>query len=218
MSFLSSENPKRSSKSLKFKGQWLRLWKNTVINKSRSGCVSAITRAINKVTEHVNLNSDAKEIQRIYEFKLQNAIQNIRKIKAKLHEVVIDKKESENIFNFSTGQEFRIFQIRKSIHGFTHQFTNVNTQKTNSGNRCRCSHADHSVHTTRSTKHHLFFNSFYSGKQNFGDNSSINVRPAPKSLNSHASSSNLLSYASSLFSNSHSSKKSSSGTMFRILS
>ena len=60
MSFLSSENPKRSSKSLEFKGQWLRLWQNTVINKSRSGCVSAITRAINKVTEHVNLNSDAK--------------------------------------------------------------------------------------------------------------------------------------------------------------
>ena len=69
-----------------------------------------MTRVINKLTEHVNLNSDVKEIQR-YEFKLQNAIQNIRTITAKLHEVVIDKKEQENIINFCTEQEFRFIQI-----------------------------------------------------------------------------------------------------------
>ena len=39
-----------------------------------------MTRVINKLTEQINLNSDVKEIQR-YQFKLQNAIQNIRDIR-----------------------------------------------------------------------------------------------------------------------------------------
>ena len=69
-----------------------------------------MTRVINKLTEHINLNSDVKEIQ-CYEFKLQNAIQNIRTITAKLHEVVIDEKEQENIIHFCTEQEFRFIQI-----------------------------------------------------------------------------------------------------------
>ena len=73
-----------------------------------------MTRVINKLTEQINLNSDVKEIQR-YEFKLQNAIQNIRDITAKLHEVVIDEKEQENVLNFCAEQEFRVIQIRKSI-------------------------------------------------------------------------------------------------------
>ena len=55
-----------------------------------------MTRVINKLSEQINLNSDVKEIQ-CYEFKLQNAIQNISDIKAKLHEVVIDQKERENV-------------------------------------------------------------------------------------------------------------------------
>ena len=59
-----------------------------------------------------------KEIQR-FEFKLQTAIQNIRDNTAKLHEVVIDKKELENILNFCTEQEFRVIQIRKSINNYT---------------------------------------------------------------------------------------------------
>ena len=74
-----------------------------------------MTRVINKLTEQINLNSDVKEIQR-YEFKLQNAIQNIRDITAKLHEVVIDEKEQENVLNFCAEQEFRVIQIRKSIN------------------------------------------------------------------------------------------------------
>ena len=92
-----------------------------------------------------------------------------------------------------------------------HQFTNVNIQKSNSGNRSRRSQTDHSVHTTRSSKHHLLSipNPSCTGKQNFGDNSSIIVRSAPKSLNSQGSSSSRSSYASSHFSNSSSSKKSS---------
>ena len=131
-----------------------------------------------------------KEIQRS-EFKLQKAIQNIRDITAKLHKVVTDEKELENILNFCTEQEFRVIQIRKSIKNYTYQFTNVNIQKSNSGNRSRRSHTDHSVHTPRSSKHHLLSNPnpSYTGKQNFGDNSSINVRSAPKSLNSQGSSS-----------------------------
>ena len=60
-----------------------------------------------------------KEIQR-YEFILQTAIQNIRDITAKLHEVVIDEKELENILNFCTEHEFRVIQIRKSINNYTH--------------------------------------------------------------------------------------------------
>ena len=42
------------------------------------------------------------------------------------------------------------------------------------------------VRTTRSMKHHLLPNPSpsYSAKQNFDENSSINVKPAPKSLNS----------------------------------
>ena len=48
-----------------------------------------MTRVIKKLKEHSNLNSNnLKEIQR-YEFKLQNAIQNIS-----LPEVVLDVKEN----------------------------------------------------------------------------------------------------------------------------
>ena len=86
MSFLSLENPKCCSKSLKFPNDndYLneKIWS---LKKSRSGYVSSMTRVINKLTEQINLNSDVKEIQR-YEFKLQNAIQNIRDITTKLHE------------------------------------------------------------------------------------------------------------------------------------
>ena len=115
MSFLSSENPKRSSKSLKFpKDNDYLNEKIRSLKKSRSGYVSAMTRVINKLTEHINLNSDVKEIQH-YEFKLQNAIQNIRDITTKLHEVIIDEKERENILNFCTEQKFRVIQIRKTI-------------------------------------------------------------------------------------------------------
>ena len=53
-------------------------------------------------------------------------------------------------------------------------------------------------------------NPSYTGNQNFGDNSSINVRSAPKSLNSQGRSSSRSSYASSHFSDSGSSKKGSS--------
>ena len=151
-----------------------------------------------------------KEIQR-YEFILQTAIQNIRDITAKLHEVVIDEKELENILNFCTEQEFRVIQIRKSINNYTHQFTNVNIQKSNSFNRSRRNHTDHSVHTARYTKHHLLSNTnlFYSGQHYFGETSSINVRAATKFLNYHGSSPSRSSQSSSHFSNGSSRKSSS---------
>ena len=98
-----------------------------------------MTRVINKLTEHINLNSDVREIQR-YQFKLQNAIQNIYDTAAKLHEVVIDGKERQNILNFCTEQESRVTQIRKSINNYTHQFTNNKIQKSNSSNRSGRSH------------------------------------------------------------------------------
>ena len=167
------------------------------LKKCRSGYVSALTRVINNLTEHINLISDVKEIQR-YDFKLQNTIQSILDITAKLHEVIIDKKELENILNFCTEQEFRVIQIHKSIKNFTHQFINVNIKKSNSSNRSRRSHTVHSVHTPQSSKHHLLSNPnpSYTDKQNFGDNSSINIRSAPKSSNSQGSSSSRSSYAS----------------------
>ena len=170
-----------------------------------------MTRVINKLLKYINLNSDIKEIQR-YEFKLKRAMQSIRDNTAKLHKVVIDEKELENILNFCTEQEFRVIQIRKSINNYTHKFTSVNTEKRNSSNKSRCSHTDHSVHSAQSTKHHILSNSnpSYIGKQNFGDNSNIKVRTPPKSLISHANSSSRLSYASSHFSDIGSSKKSSS--------
>ena len=97
MSFLKSENPKRSSKSLKFpKDNDYLNEKMMSLKKSRPEFVSTMTRVINKLTEHIDLNSDGKEIQS-YEFKLQTAIQNICDITAMLQEVVTDEKERENI-------------------------------------------------------------------------------------------------------------------------
>ena len=73
MSFLSSENPKCSSKSFKFpKNNDYLNEKIRSLKKSRSGYVSAITRVINKLIDRINLSLDVKEIQR-YEFKLQSA-------------------------------------------------------------------------------------------------------------------------------------------------
>ena len=83
--------------------------------KSRSGYVSTLTKVINKLIEHINLNSDIDCTKR-YEIKLQNAIKNIRDITAKLHEVVKDEKEIHNLLNLSTEQEFRVIQIRKSLN------------------------------------------------------------------------------------------------------
>ena len=143
---------------------------------------------------------------------MQGAIQNICDITAKSRDVVIDKKKREKILNFCTEQEFRVIQIRKSINNYAHQFTNANIQKSNSCNRSRRNHTDSSVHTTRSTKHRLLPNPSYSAKHNFGKNSSNNLRPAPKSLNSHGSSSSRSSHTSSHTSNSGSIKKSSSNS------
>ena len=71
---MSSENPKRPSILLKFP--------------KNNDCV-----------ECLNLNSDMKEMQR-FKLKLLNAIQNNRDITTKLHEVVIDKKETRKHFKF----------------------------------------------------------------------------------------------------------------------
>ena len=100
-----------------------------------------------------------------------------RDITGELREVIIDEKERENILNFCTEREFRVIHIRKSKNNYTHQFTNVNIQKSNSGNRSRCNHTDHSVHTTRSAKHLLRKpKPCYSAKHNLGENSSINPK------------------------------------------
>ena len=113
------------------------------------------------------------------------------------------------MIKFCTEQEFRVIQICKFIKNYMHQFTNVNTKK-NYSNRSRCNH----TLTTRSTKHHFLSspNLSYTRKQNFADNSIIKVRPAPKSLNFQGCNSSWLSYTSSNFSNSRSSKKSSLGS------
>ena len=53
-------------------------------------------------------------------------------------------------------------------------------QKKKSGNTSRRSHTDHSVHATRSTKHHFLssLNRSYTDKQTSGDNSSVKIIPA----------------------------------------
>ena len=108
-----------------------------------------MTSVINKFTEHINLkryvmNFNCKTQCRT--FVIDSTV--------KLHEVIIDKKELENILNLCTEQKFRVIQICKSMNSYTHQITSVNTEKSNSVNRSRCNHTDHSVHATKTAKHH----------------------------------------------------------------
>ena len=117
----------------------------------------------------------------------------------------LEKPErSRKSLKFPKDNDYVNETIRSLKKNYTHP-TNVNIQKSNSGDRSRRRHTDHSVHTPRSSKHHLLSNadSSYTDKQNFGDNSSINLRSPTKSLNSSRS-----SYVSSKFGNSDSSKKS----------
>ena len=173
-----------------------------------------MTSVINKFTEYINLkryvmNFNCKTQCRT--FVIDSTV--------KLHEVVIDKKELENILNLCTEQKFRVIQICRSMNNYTHQITSVNTEKSNSGNRSRCNHTDHSVHATKTAKHHHLsnLNQCYTGKQTSGDNSRIKVRPAPKSLNSHGSSSIQSLCASPHLSNSGSSKKTSASHVLNPL-
>ena len=124
----------------------------------------------------------------------------------------LEKPErSRKSLKFPKDNDYVNETIRSLKKNYTHP-TNVNIQKSNSGDRSRRRHTDHSVHTPRSSKHHLLSNadSSYTDKQNFGDNSSINLRSPTKSLNSQGSSSSRSSYVSSNFGNSGSSKKSCS--------
>ena len=74
MSLFSYHNRERSSKSLQFPNDDDYLQdKIRQFRKSRSGYVSTLTKVINKLTEHINLNSDIDCIKR-YEIKLENAI------------------------------------------------------------------------------------------------------------------------------------------------
>ena len=74
MSLFSYQNRERSSKSLQFPNDDDYLQdKIRQFRKSRSGYVSTLTKVINKLTEHISLNSDIDCIKR-YEIKLENAI------------------------------------------------------------------------------------------------------------------------------------------------
>ena len=74
MSLFSYQNRERSSKSLQFPNDDDYLQdKIRQFRKSRSGYVSTLTKVINKLTEHINLNSDIDCIKRC-EIKLENAI------------------------------------------------------------------------------------------------------------------------------------------------
>ena len=74
MSLFSYQNRERSSKSLQFPNDDDYLQdKIRQFRKSRSGYVSTLTKVINKLIEHISLNSDIDCIKR-YEIKLENAI------------------------------------------------------------------------------------------------------------------------------------------------
>ena len=74
MSLFSYQNRERSSKLLQFPNDDDYLQdKIRQFRKSRSGYVSTLTKVINKLTEHISLNSDIDCIKR-YEIKLENAI------------------------------------------------------------------------------------------------------------------------------------------------
>ena len=124
--------------------------------KSRSGYASTLTKVINELTEHINLNSDIDCIKRC-EIKLQNAIKNIRDITTKLHEVVKDENEIQNLLNFCTEQEFRVIQIRKSLNEHTHNVTigtlgnNLNKAKVSKSSNSHKIHSTHSVHSFKSS-------------------------------------------------------------------
>ena len=74
MTLFSYQNQELSSKSLQFPNDnnYLRE-KIRQFKKSRSGYISTLTKVIDKLTNHINLNSNIDCIKR-YESKLQNAI------------------------------------------------------------------------------------------------------------------------------------------------
>ena len=182
--------------------------------KSRSGYVSTLTKVINKLIEHINLNSDIDCTKR-YEIKLQNAIKNIRDITAKLHEVVKDEKEIQNLLNFCTEQEFRVIQIRKSLNEHKHNVTigtlgnNLNKTKVSKSSSSHKIHSTHSVHSFKSSPIPSKF--VHNNEQCNRENSSL-CQPFPlrKSLNYHVSFSSRSSKNSSQSSSSRSSYEKSS--------
>ena len=157
MSLLSYENQESSSKLLQFlNGNGYLQKKIRQMKKIRSAYVSASTKVIIKLTEHIHSNSDMDCIK-LYEIALQNAIKIIRDITTKLHNVVKDKKETQNLLNFCTVQEFRVLKIRKSLNKHTHSVTigtldkNLNKSKVTKSSHTHKMHSKHSVHPIKSS-------------------------------------------------------------------
>ena len=74
MNLFSYQNLECSSKLLQFPNDHKYLQeKIRQFKQSRSGCVSTLTKVVNKLTEHINLNSGIDWIKRS-ENKLQNPI------------------------------------------------------------------------------------------------------------------------------------------------
>ena len=136
--------------------QWLFAEKTRQIKKVRSAYVSASTKVIKKLAEHIYSNSDIGCIK-LYEITLENAIKIIRDITTKLHDVVKDKKETQNLLNFCTEQEFRVLQIRKSLNNHTHSVIigtlskNLNKTKVTKSSHTHKMHSKHSVHPIKSS-------------------------------------------------------------------
>ena len=159
--------------------------------KSRSGYVSTLTELINKLTEHINLNSDIDCIKQ-YEIKLQNAIKNIRDITTKLHQVVKDKNEIQSLLNFCTEQKLRLIQM-KSLNEHTLNVTtgtlgnDLNKTKVSKNSN---SHKIHSTHSAHSFKSSPIPSQFVHDNEHCNRENSSLCKPFPlrKSLNSHGSS------------------------------
>ena len=143
-------------KKFHFVGQCYLQEKIRQFKKNKSGYFSTLTKVINKLRGHVNLNSDIDCIKR-YENKLQSAIKNIPDITSKLHEVAKDKNEIQNLLNFCTEQEFRVIQIQKSLNEHIHNVTiealgnNLNRTKVSKSSNSYKIHSTHSVHSFKSS-------------------------------------------------------------------
>ena len=137
----------------------------------------------------------------------------------KLHEVIKNENEIQNLLNFCIKQEFRVIQIQKSLNEHMHNVTigtlgnNLNKTKVSKSSNSHKIHSTHSVHSFKSSPIPSQF--VHNNEQCNQENSSLR-KPFPlrKSLNSHGSSSSRSSKNPSQSSSSSSSRSSHEKSSF----
>ena len=84
-----------------------------VYTRKRSGYVSQLTKLINKIKECLKSNKHSKLDN--YNDQLDNIIVKIRNVTTKLNALASDNFVSEQVLQFCTEQELRVFEIKKAI-------------------------------------------------------------------------------------------------------